>query len=180
MGKTNSPSPEEQGNKSELPLVEGQNPDNFSAKEHYEEEFNPENVEVVDMKDMPKVEEDFTDVVVEKEEHDQKTQEIAKASLVRYLNGVNEWKLIAETRNDFLGWRSTTTAMNIPGLGVVLCIREGLDSKLSVTSQLLPGCNIIEFEYTDENGNVETKYKIEELNYAIERGHILKTISKGN
>lgn len=129
--------------KSDIELaLEGKSPENFSAKEHYEETTgqDPEDIEIPEY--IPTEDE----ILAEKEIKDQGKQTAAFKATKHYFNGINEWKLISESRNDLLGWRSTTTAMNVPDLGVVLCTREGLDSKLSVSTTVLHDCVLEEID----------------------------------
>jgi hypothetical protein len=74
-----------------------------------------------------------------------KIRESIRSHTEHYLNGLNEWKLIAKTYNNTLDYEHTTMAMFV-GKGVLMCLKEAVGQKMSTTMCYVPGVRILSME----------------------------------
>lgn len=88
-------------------------------------------------------------LVVEREKEERR--ESIRSNTRHYLNGENEWKLIAKSYNDILDWEHTTMAMEVGNSGVLVCLKEAVGQKIDTTMCFVSGASLS--SYDDENGN---------------------------
>jgi len=86
--------------------------------------------------------EDDLATIMEKEGKGEEVQEEVKSATKHFLNGTNEWQLIAKTYNDMLMWEHTTTAMAV-GDGVLVCVKEAIGQKNNTTVCFVPDVSLI-------------------------------------
>jgi len=58
-----------------------------------------------------------------------------------YDNGVNVWRLITKTTNEFLDWEHVTTAMEVGG-GCVVMVKEAIGQKMHSTAVYISGAKL--------------------------------------
>lgn len=103
------------------------------------------NGDVVDDGDINSAPLEVTDAVVEEllvvEGEKEERRDSIRSNTKHYLNGENEWKLIAKSYNDVLDWEHTTMAM-VVGDGVLMCLKEAVGQKIDTTMCYVPGVKI--------------------------------------
>lgn len=83
--------------------------------------------------------------IMAKQELDDLQRKSISDSTEHYVNGKNEWRLIAKTENKLLGWEHVTTAMQVGSRGVLIHVKEAIDQKVNATTAFVENGKI-EFE----------------------------------
>ena len=85
---------------------------------------------------------DIRDAILEEDKEKEEKQKEIRSKTEHFTNGVNEWKLIAKTYNNFLDWEHVTQAMEVGG-GCLVCVKEAIGQKMHSTMTYVPGVFLI-------------------------------------
>lgn len=98
-------------------------------------------VEDLGEKNAPPLEmtDELKEELLEGEKEKVKRQKEIRSKTVHYLNGVNEWKLIAKTGNEILDWEHITQAMPVGNAGCIVMVKESIGQKMHSTMTFVPG-----------------------------------------